>query len=88
VAVVAVGSVDFAVERFRYVGEYYGLLFFAAAGMMLMASAGDLLTLYLGLELASLSLYVLAAFAKNDPRSGEAGLKYVVLGATASAIYL
>jgi NADH-quinone oxidoreductase subunit N len=88
VAVVAVGSVDFAVERFRYVGEYYGLLFFAAAGMMLMASAGDLLTLYLGLELASLSLYVLAAFAKKDPRSGEAGLKYVVLGATASAIYL
>jgi len=88
VAIVSVGSMDFAVERFRYVGEYFGLLFFAALGMMLMASAGDLLTLYLGLELASLSLYALSAFAKTSPRSSEAGLKYVILGATASAIYL
>ena len=88
VAVAAVGSVDFASHRFRHVGEYYGLLFFSALGMMLMASAGDLLTLYLGLELATLSLYVLTSYAKASPRSGEAGLKYVILGATASAIYL
>jgi NADH-quinone oxidoreductase subunit N len=88
VAVASVGSVDFAAQRFRHIGEYYGLLFFAALGMMLMASAGDLLTLYLGLELASLSLYVLAAYAKISPRSGEAGIKYIILGATASAVYL
>jgi len=88
VAVAAVGSVEFAARRFRHVGEYYGLLFFSALGMMLMASAGDLLTLYLGLELATLSLYVLCAYAKTSPRSGEAGLKYIILGATSSAVYL
>jgi NADH-quinone oxidoreductase subunit N len=88
VAITAVGSAEFAAARFRNTGEYYGLLFFSAAGMMLMASAGDLLTLYLGIELATLSLYVLVAFAKDRPRSGEAGLKYLLLGATASAVYL
>jgi NADH-quinone oxidoreductase subunit N len=88
VAVVSVGSVDFAAERLRHVGEYYALLFFSALGMMLMVSAGDLLTLYLGLELATLSLYVLTSHAKTSPRSGEAGLKYIVLGATSSAVYL
>jgi NADH-quinone oxidoreductase subunit N len=88
VAIVSVGSVDFAAERFRHVGEYYALLFFSALGMMLMASAGDLITLYLGLEMATLSLYVLCSFAKSDPRSGEAGLKYIILGATASAVFL
>jgi len=88
VAIAAVGSIDFAAARFRHIGEYYGLLFFSALGMMLIASAGDLLTLYLGLELATLSLYVLTAYAKISPRSGEAGLKYVILGASASAVYL
>ena len=88
VGIAGLGSVEFAAARFRHVGEYYGLLFFSAAGMALMASAGDLLTLYLGLELASLSLYALTAYAKTSPRSGEAGLKYLVLGATASATYL
>jgi len=88
VAVAAIGSVDFAAQRFRHIGEYYGLLFFSALGMMLMASAGDLLTLYLGLELATLSLYVLTSYAKASPRSGEAGMKYIILGATSSAVYL
>jgi NADH-quinone oxidoreductase subunit N len=88
VAIAAAGSVDFAAQRFRHIGEYYGLLFFSVLGMMLMASAGDLLTLYLGLELATLSLYVLVAYSKSSPRSGEAGLKYLILGATASAVYL
>lgn len=88
VAITALGSAEFAAARFRNAGEYYGLLFFSAAGMMLMASAGDLLTLYLGIELTALSLYVLVAFAKDNPRSGEAGLKYVLLGATASAVYI
>jgi len=88
VGVCAIGSAEFAATRFRNVGEYYALLFFSALGMMLMASAGDLLTLYLGLEIATLSLYVLVAFAKDRPRSAEAGLKYVVLGATSSAVYI
>jgi NADH-quinone oxidoreductase subunit N len=68
--------------------EYPILVLFAVLGMGLMVSAGDLLTLYIGLELTSLSQYVLAAFLRSDERSAEAGLKYFVLGALASGILL
>jgi NADH-quinone oxidoreductase subunit N len=68
--------------------EFPVLVLFAVLGMGLMVSAGDLLTLYIGLELTSLSQYVLAAFLRNDERSAEAGLKYFVLGALASGILL
>jgi NADH-quinone oxidoreductase subunit N len=68
--------------------EYPVLVLFAAAGMGIMVSAGDLITLYIGLELNSLAAYVLAAFLRNDERSAEAGLKYFVLGALASGILL
>ncbi|MBV1917832.1 MAG: NADH-quinone oxidoreductase subunit NuoN [Sphingomonadaceae bacterium] len=68
--------------------EYPVLILFAALGMGMMVSAGDLLTLYIGLELSSLAAYVLAAFLRNDERSAEAGLKYFVLGALASGILL
>ena len=68
--------------------EYPVLLLLSAAGMGIMASAGDLLTLYVGLELQSLAAYVLASFMRRDSRSAEAGLKYFVLGALASGILL
>ncbi len=68
--------------------EYPVLVLFAALGMSIMVSAGDLLALYVGLELNSLSAYVLAAFLRSDTRSAEAGLKYFVLGALASGILL
>jgi NADH-quinone oxidoreductase subunit N len=68
--------------------EYPVLLLFAALGMSVMVSAGDLIALYIGLELNSLASYVLAAFLRNDSRSAEAGLKYFVLGALASGILL
>jgi NADH-quinone oxidoreductase subunit N len=68
--------------------EYPVLIMFAALGMMLMISASDLLSLYVALELQSLSLYVLAAFKRDDARSSEAGLKYFVLGALSSGILL
>lgn len=68
--------------------EYPVLLLFSALGMSIMVSAGDLITLYIGLELQSLSAYVLASFLRNDSRSAEAGLKYFVLGALASGILL
>ncbi len=68
--------------------EYPVLVLFAALGMSIMVSAGDLVTLYIGLELNSLSAYVLAAFLRSDSRSAEAGLKYFVLGALASGILL
>ncbi|MEE9433998.1 MAG: NADH-quinone oxidoreductase subunit NuoN [Sphingorhabdus sp.] len=68
--------------------EYPVLILFAVVGMGIMVSANDLMTLYIGLELNSLSAYVLASFARNDGRSVEAGLKYFVLGALASGILL
>jgi NADH-quinone oxidoreductase subunit N len=68
--------------------EYPVLILLSSAGMGMMVSAGDLLTLYVGLELQSLSAYVLASFMRRDTRSAEAGLKYFVLGALASGILL
>ncbi|WP_072396869.1 NADH-quinone oxidoreductase subunit NuoN [Hyphomicrobium sp. CS1GBMeth3] len=64
------------------------LILLATLGMMMMISAGDLLALYLGLELQSLALYVLAAIRRDDVRSSEAGLKYFVLGALSSGMLL
>ena len=68
--------------------EYPILVLFASLGMMLMISANSLIALYLGLELQSLALYVLAAFQRDETRSTEAGLKYFVLGAVASGMLL
>jgi NADH-quinone oxidoreductase subunit N len=68
--------------------EYPVLILFATLGMFLMISANDLISLYFGLELQSLSLYVLAAFRRDSLRSSEAGLKYFVLGALASGMLL
>ncbi len=68
--------------------EYPVLIVFATAGMLLMVSANDLLALYMGLELQSLSLYIVAAFQRDSVRSTEAGLKYFVLGALASGMLL
>ena len=68
--------------------EYPVLLLFATLGMMMMVSANDLISLYMGLELQSLALYVVAAFQRDSLRSTEAGLKYFVLGALASGMLL
>ena len=68
--------------------EFPVLVLFASLGMTMMVSAGNMMSLYLGLELQSLSIYVLAAFARDDLRSAEAGLKYFVLGALASGLLL
>lgn len=68
--------------------EYPVLVLFATVGMMVMVSASNLMTLYLGLELQSLALYVLAAFARDNLRSSEAGLKYFVLSGLASGLLL
>ena len=69
-------------------GEYYVLLLFALSGMMIMASGLDLLAIYVGLELQALSLYVLTGYFRRDPRSNEAALKYVILGAVSSGLFL
>jgi NADH-quinone oxidoreductase subunit N len=69
-------------------GEYYALLLIAGAGAMLMAGSRDLLMLFLALETLSIPLYVLAASGRGQPRSQEAGMKYFLLGAFASAFFL
>lgn len=76
-----------AIERSNY-GEYYALMMFSTLGMMIMVSAGDLILLYLGLELMALSTYVLAGIIRHDSRSTESALKYFLLGAFSSAILL
>ena len=68
--------------------EYPVLVLFAATGMLMMISANDLIALYVGLELQSLALYVVAAFNRDSARSAEAGLKYFVLGALSSGMLL
>ncbi len=75
------------IERSEF-GEYYSLMMFSTLGMMVMASATDLIVLYLGLELMALSTYILAGFIRHDRRSNEAALKYFFLGAFSSAILL
>ncbi|MEO5370122.1 MAG: NADH-quinone oxidoreductase subunit NuoN [Magnetococcus sp. DMHC-1] len=69
-------------------GEYFVLILFALLGGMIMASSGDFLSLYLGLEMMSLAIYVLAGYRRDDTLSNEAGLKYFVLGSMASGLFL
>jgi NADH-quinone oxidoreductase subunit N len=68
--------------------EYPILILLAALGMGMMASSGDLISLYVGVELQSLALYVMAAFRRDDAKASEAGLKYFVLGALSSGLLL
>ncbi|MGH7681104.1 MAG: NADH-quinone oxidoreductase subunit N [Candidatus Eiseniibacteriota bacterium] len=68
--------------------EYYALLLFATAGMMILASGFDLITLFLGIEVLSISLYILAGYRRDSDASNEAAMKYFLLGAFASAVLL
>ncbi|MXV75985.1 NADH-quinone oxidoreductase subunit N, partial [Candidatus Poribacteria bacterium] len=72
----------------RKQGPYYLLILLATLGMMLMAAGNELIIVFLGLELMSLSLYVLAGYFRESPASSEAGMKYLLLGAFASAFFL
>lgn len=88
ITVLVVGSSADYVSKFaRFQGEYHALVLLAAGGLMLMASTGELISIYVSLELASISLYALVAFLK-DKKSSEAGLKYLILGAISSAVLL
>ncbi len=81
-------SLDF-LKHHRYGGfEFPILLMLSTIGMMMLISASDFIALYLGLELMSLALYVVAAYRRDDLRSSEAGLKYFVLGALSSGMLL
>ena len=69
-------------------GEFHSLLLFATSGMMLMASGGDLVIIFLGLEILSIATYVMAGFRRSDLRSNESSLKYFILGSFSSAFLL
>jgi NADH-quinone oxidoreductase subunit N len=81
-------SKDYLVKRRVNYGEFYVIILFATSGMMFLASGLDLIITFLGIELMSISLYVLSAFIRTDPRSNEAGLKYLLLGAFATGFLL
>jgi len=92
VLVAAALAIFLALERCadfsRRAGAYYALLLLATVGMQVMTIASDFMTIFLGLEILSLALYILVGFNRRDVRSGEASLKYFLLGAFASGFFL
>ena len=86
-ALVTVASYDYLVDH-TYQAEYYSLIVLAASGMSLMAAANSLVTIFIALELASLPSYALVSILKDNRGSVEAGLKYFLIGALSSAIFL
>ncbi len=87
VTLVVLASQGYIVKLDKFQGEYYALLLLSAIGLMLLVSSNNLISIYVSLELSSISLYVLVSFLK-DKQSSEAGLKYLILGAVASAVLL
>jgi len=87
-AVVILSSFEYmTVQRIR-AGEYYALILFSIVGMTLMASAIELVMIFIGLEISSISTYILAGFRRNDAASSESSLKYFLLGSFATAFFL
>lgn len=87
-ALVVLASIDYIKRLPAHQGEYYFLLLFATLGMLFMASASELITIFISLEFASLCCIILSAYLKMDPKSSEAGLKYFLIGVFSSAILL
>lgn len=87
VVLVVMASHEYVLKFDKFQGEYYALLLLSSIGLMLLVSAVNFITIYVALELSSISLYVLVSFLK-DNNSSEAGLKYLILGAVASAVLL
>jgi NADH-quinone oxidoreductase subunit N len=81
-------SLEYVADRAIAGAEYYALLLFAVLGMMLMAAAGDLIIIFLGLETMSIAVYALAGFVRREPRSSEAAMKYFLLGAFSTGFLL
>ena len=87
VAILVVGTAV-STKEIDDTGVYFSLVFYATLGMMLVSSSGELITLFVSLELATLSLFALVGFIKKDPASSEAALKYFIIGAFSSAVIL
>lgn len=87
-AVMILASYSYVGKYVKADGEFYTLMLFSVTGMMLLASTGELISLYISLELTSFPLYVMAGLIRANERSAEAAVKYVLLGAMSSAILL
>jgi NADH-quinone oxidoreductase subunit N len=87
-AIMILSSYDYVRKYVQAEGEFYVLMLFSVVGMMMMASSGELITIYISLELTSIPLYVMAGLIRGQEKSAEAAVKYVLLGAMSSAILL
>ena len=87
-ALAILGSIDYLERDGIQRGEYYALVLFAAAGMGILANANELVTAFVGLEMSSISSYVLAGFRRRAEKSNEASMKYFLLGSFATAFFL
>jgi NADH-quinone oxidoreductase subunit N len=87
-ALAILGSFHYLDEERLQRGEYYALVLFATAGMGILAGADELVTAFLGLEMSSISTYILAGFRRDVPKSNESSLKYFLLGSFATAFFL
>lgn len=85
---VILSSINYVKNFTGRISEFYAFLLFTILGMMVMAGAGELLTLYIALELMTISFYILVAYVLNRETSQEAGIKYLILGALSSGILL
>ena len=81
-------SISFLKREEQVRGDYYALVLFATLGMMLMASSFDLIVIFLGLEIVSVSLYILSGFRKKDPKSNEASMKFFLMGSFATSFLI
>lgn len=88
VAVISIASAQFVRNRITNVGEYYALLLISAIGAIYMAAGTELITAYIAFEVLSFSLYVLTSFEKRNRKSNEGGMKFMLLGAFSSALFL
>ncbi len=87
-ALVILGSADYLERENQQHGEYYALVLFATAGMGVMASAQELVTAFIGLEMSSISSYILASFRRDALKANESAMKYFLLGSFATAFFL
>jgi NADH-quinone oxidoreductase subunit N len=85
---IILSSIEYVRQYLSHPGEFYGLLLFSILGMNVMAQSRELLTAYIALELLSFSLYIMVAYALGNPKSNEASVKYIIIGAFSSAILL
>ncbi len=85
---VVLGSADYLDREHIQHGEYYALVLFATAGMGVMSSAAELMTAFVGLEVSSISTYILAGYRREAERSDESAMKYFLLGSFATAFFL